>query len=124
MDRKEYLKAHQKAYRKLNKRVELILSPSEYKQFKQIADSEKRPVSKVIKDMATAFRDGSYYTAPNQEKAISEVSFLIRNIANNINQIAHSSNIFSDAEKESVISHLMNLDTGLKDYFSKRGAKW
>jgi len=123
MDRKEYLKNHQREYRKRNKRVEMMLSFDEYKKFKQIADSEERAVSKVIKDMASAFRDSSYYASPSQEKAMGEVSFLIRNIATNINQIAHSSNIFSQAEKESVISHLMNLDAGLKEYFSKRGMK-
>jgi len=66
--------------------------------------------------MAIAYRDTEYYIPADLKNSLDDFGMLIRNIANNINQIAHSTNIFRDVDANRVFQHLADLDKQVQDF--------
>lgn len=115
-DRKEYFRKKKAEYRKEHKRVELQLSNQEYRQWQTIAKREKLSVNQVIKQMATAYKDNSYFIPTETNEKLSKIALLIRNIANNINQMAKHSNIFSRmVHNQRVMARLKEMEKGIAD---------
>lgn len=112
----EYLKNYKKQYFKDHKQVNLTLTKNDHAKFKKLADKEGVGVATLIRNMAIAFRDTQPLVSNDIESSLADLSFLIRNIATNVNQIAHSSNVFHDAEKEMVLTHLKRLDESIREY--------
>jgi len=110
MDRKVYQKAKNTQRKSTHKRVELYIPLGEFKHFKRLAKQEKMTPNRLILSMAVAYRDSQQLVPKSLKKRLDEHNFLIRNIANNINQIAHSSNIFHDAEKQNILKNLEQLN--------------
>ncbi|MEY8213105.1 MAG: plasmid mobilization relaxosome protein MobC, partial [Colwellia sp.] len=63
-----------------------------------------------------AYRDTKAYVPPNLKDDLKTITLLLRNVANNVNQIAHSSNVFHDADLDALLNHLKTLDDGIKEY--------
>ena len=118
--RKEYQK-QKNAERKLtHKRVELYLPIAEYKTFQKLANKEQTSANTLIKNMAIAYRDTRYFMPAELKQELTELSLLIRNIANNLNQLSHSANIFQEVDKNLVFSHLQTLDSTIKNFVDKK----
>lgn len=94
-DKKEYLKRYQEDYYKKKKRINITISQKEYKEFKKIAEKENLKVSSLVKQMAIAYKEEKYLIPYSIESKLSEFVRKIRGIANNVNQIAYNTNIFS-----------------------------
>ncbi|CAG37857.1 hypothetical protein [Desulfotalea psychrophila] len=121
MSRKKYLQEYQKEYRKEKKQVTLTLTLTEYNYFKTIADKEDIKVTSLIKAMALSQLGKTFYFPKEILKRIDEFIFIIRNIANNLNQIARHSNIIKNVINEnSVLSLIKNLETEVKRFIKSK----
>ncbi len=116
MDRTSYQKRKKLERKQTHKRVELQLTFSEYKQFEEIARKESTTVNTVIKNMAVAYRDTKYFIPTQVQESLNTLTFLIRNIANNLNQLAHSANAFQDIDCNRVFEHLAQMDEMIKAF--------
>lgn len=125
-DRTTYQKDYWSDYKTKNKRIQprINLSESEYKIFSKLAKHENISVSKLIKNMALAYHQESFLLPQTHLDRIDEFIYLVRNIANNINQIAHHSNSIKLVVDEGrVFAHLKSLEDEFKTFISKPYAK-
>lgn len=120
MDRREYQKQYKEEYNKTVKRVNLTLTQTEYSYFKRIADKEGVKVGKVIKTMALAQLGKTFFQPAEIQKKLDDLIFLIRNIANNLNQIArHSNTIKIVLDENKVFSYIKSLEQSIKEHLRK-----
>lgn len=120
MDRREYQKQYKEEYNKTVKRVNLTLTQTEYSYFKKIADREGVKVGKIIKTMALAQIGKTFYQPEEIQKKLDDLIFLIRNIANNLNQIArHSNTIKIVLDENKVFTYIKNLEQSIKEHLRK-----
>ena len=96
--RKEYFKERRESRKYTHKRVEVSLTIEEYQAFEKIARKENSSVSKVVKNMAIAYRDTRYFVPKEIIESLSEFSRIMRGVATNINQIARTSNTFQNID--------------------------
>ena len=115
--RRAYQKEYKKRYDAKNKRVNLTLADDEYRDF--VRHAKKTKVTSYIKQLAIAGLNSQTVLPDNIEEELKTLRFAIRNIANNINQIAHHSNtmrgITADAE-HSVFQYLKQLEDVVESY--------
>lgn len=121
-DRAAYQKAYWSVYKQKKRRRQprINLTEGEYEIFDKQAKIEKTSVSTLIKNMALAYHQQSFLVPQSHTKKIDEFIYLVRNIANNINQIAHHSNsIKSVVDEGRVFEHLKSLEDEFKDFISE-----
>lgn len=110
MDRKLYLKKKNQERKQTHRRFELSMPKQEAKRFEALAKKEGLSPNRLIVRLANAYLDESYFVPKKLKTRLDEHNFLVRNVANNVNQIAHSSNIFNNAEKQAVLKNLDELN--------------
>ena len=120
MSRKEYQKKVKQQRKSTHRRVELQLTIAEYKAFEKLAKKENTSVNTLVKNMATAYRDTNYFVPSELKESLNQFSWLVRNIADNINQIAHRANLFEDIDEQMVFTHLAELDKQVKDFIKAK----
>lgn len=87
-----YRRAYWKDYKARQKRASVLLSPDEHERFSAAATSAAQSLPATIKTLALARLDEAP-PGPNVSKTqVDEVIFLLRNLANNTNQIARRLN--------------------------------
>lgn len=86
-----YQQQYMEEFRRQHKRVELNLTLPQYRAFQKAALAEQLSVSQTIKNMAVAYEQQSYFIPLELKDKLDTLHFLIRNVANNVNQIAHRS---------------------------------
>jgi len=116
MDRKQYQQRKKQERKQTHKRVELQFTTREYAQFEKIAKKEGVTVNALIKNMAVAYRDTKHFVPAQIQESLNTLTFLIRNIANNLNQLSHSSNIFYDIDRDRVFEHLAQMDEQVQEF--------
>ncbi len=107
---REYQKRKKLERKSTHKRVEIQLTLAEYRAFVRIAKNEDMSTNSLIKKMAIAYRDKVYFVPNELQASVNKLSLLIRNIANNLNQMAHSANVFKRVDENRVFQHLVSLD--------------
>lgn len=121
-NRKEYQKAYWSNYKENKRRYQprVSLTDTEYKTFSKLAKAEGISVSKLIKNMALAYQQESFLLPQSEIDKLNEFVYLIRNIANNINQMAHHSNsIKSVVDSGRVFDHLKMIEDEVKNFVTK-----
>ncbi len=117
MSRTEYHKKYFEEYNKKNKYVKLTLTLEEYRFFKQISEKENIKIAKLIKILALSQAGKTFFQPKEKQEKLSEFVFLIRNIANNINQIARHSNTVKELRNErGLLAFLKDLEDRVKDF--------
>lgn len=114
-------------YRANKCRKEIYFSHQDMKEFERIAKTENTPVGVVIRNMALAYLQQRRLPSLQEkqhleaiEEELTNTSLLIRNIANNVNQIAHRSNTLNAmVDEHGLLLHLKNLDEVLKKSIEK-----
>ena len=91
MDRRTYLKAFRADYKGRHKRVNLTLAPAEFELLERLADRDGKAVTTLVHDQLMANLSGLPYVPERVATELSELKFLLANIANNINQMARYS---------------------------------
>lgn len=120
-NRKEYYQKYNKEVRTKLKDVHIYLTQQEYDFFKQTAEKQEIKVSKLIKTMALSQAGKTFYLPKEIQEELSEFVFLIRNIANNVNQIArHSNTVKTLVDENGLLSYLKDLETTVKDYVKNK----
>lgn len=90
-NKKKYQKDYMTEFRQQHKRVELNFTIKDYRAFEKSAKAEGLTVSQTIKNMATAYQQQNYFVPNELKEKLDALHYLIRNVANNINQITHRS---------------------------------
>lgn len=121
--RRDYQKQYQAGYNARNKRVNLTFNRQEYALLLRTAQSQVKPVSTYAKAMTLAGIQAQAIVPKNIEDELKEVKFLIRNIANNINQIAHHSNTvheLTQSRENNLLQYLKQLENAVQHYTEGR----
>jgi hypothetical protein len=116
MNQKEYQKQKKSERKATHRRVEVQLTLAEYRAFDRIAKREGVSTNLLVKNMATAYRDSQYFMPAELQKSVDKLSLLIRYIANNLNQMAHSANVFKRVDENVVFQHLANMDAQVQEF--------
>ncbi len=108
------MKEYRKAY--ANKRVTVMFTPSEYKEFVRVADKEGMGVSTVVRNMALAYQQSNTLHSSDIEEELKELNRLVRNVANNVNQVAHRANIGENININEVLAYIKQLDSIVREH--------
>lgn len=112
-----YQKDYQAQYRQSHKRVYITLTQAEYAALARKAEQEQTKVATLTKNMALAYWQTERLVPESVEAELKELKFLIRNIANNVNQVAHYSHTMNAlVNEQDLLLQLQRLETVVKDY--------
>lgn len=112
-DQKQYMAE----FRSQHKRVELNLTHGQYRDFAKAAKAEGLTVSQTIKNMAIAYREQTYFVPLELKEKLDTLHFLIRNVANNINQITHRSHMLQVmVDEQNLLMELKKLEDLVTQY--------
>ncbi len=119
--RAAYKKAHWQAYTKTHKRVYGTLTKDEYRTIKVRADQENRSVWEQIWQESCHYREQEKLLSQAEAKQLDELYFILRNIGNNINQVAKHSNTFSRlVQDRRILKQLENLESTVDAFIRKK----
>ncbi|MEY8215298.1 MAG: hypothetical protein RPR97_12570 [Colwellia sp.] len=112
-----------KNYRSKMKRKEIYFTPGEMERFNAVALKENTKAGVVIRNMALAYLQGNRLPEVGEkkklesiEKELHSLSLLMRNIANNVNQMAyHSNSLNYMVEEQDLLEYLRKLDDSIKN---------
>jgi hypothetical protein len=112
-----------KNYRSKMKRKDIYFTPGEMEGFNAVALKENTKAGIVIRNMALAYLQGNRLPSLEEktkldtiEKEVHSLGLLVRNIANNVNQMAHHSNSLNYMiEEQNLLQYLQTLDKNIKD---------
>lgn len=121
MDRKRtsYQQKYRDRYKSQAKRVNLTLSLSEHREFSREAKTHNLKIASYVKSLALAGLNNQAIIPPHLESELKTLRFAIRNIANNVNQIAHHSNMIreiSSTDENNLLQHLKQLEEAIYSY--------
>ena len=120
-ERKSYQKAYKKEYAKSHHQIMLTVTNQQYRDFARQAKAEDTKVSTLVKNMAIAYLHKEAILPVAVEKELAELRFLIRNIANNVNQMAHYSNALHHmVEENELLGELRKLEQYINDYTKEK----
>lgn len=121
MDSKQsYQKAYKSQYNKRHKNVNVGLTLAEYKQLCDASAIQNKKPTTMLRDLAFAQLNETNLQPAEVIQKLNEHNLLIRNIANNLNQIAHHANIFSEVDKQQVFTHLQQLHEQVADFITQQ----
>lgn len=117
--RDDYIKSYRQEYKTRTKRVSITMSNAEYDAFNYVARSENKKVTALVKEYAFASLSGGLAMPTHLQEELKQLSLLVRNIANNVNQIARHSNRVSDLlvdDELNLLTHLKSLEDEIYAY--------
>lgn len=121
MDRRAYYKQYREANKSRTKRVSLTLSKDEYRAFSRASKGSK--LAPFVKSCALSSLEQQALIPEEISEELKTLRFAVLNIANNINQIAHHSNLIrgmTSADEHNLLSHIKQLDDLIKRYTEGR----
>lgn len=114
---KDYHKKYREEYKKKVKYINVAVPIAMYEELEKLSDIEQVPVSVLLRNMALAYMQQKTFVPKTIESELKEFTFLIRNVANNINQIAHHSNIIKHmVDENSLLMEIKKLEDRVMDY--------
>lgn len=119
----EYNKAYKALhYKKVKKIVTFPLFNEEYKQLEEYAKTVDISTNSLAKNITLNFLEGARIPSlsDEQKRVINEYMRISRGIANNINQLAKSSNMGNSVNVNSIITELMRLENAFNSYIQAK----
>lgn len=114
---KDYHKQYRVDYKKKMKYVNVAVPVSMYEELEKLSDLEDVKVSALLRNMVLAYMHQKTFVPREVESELREFTFLIRNVANNINQIAHHSNIVKHmVDENGLLMEIKKLEDMVRDY--------
>lgn len=114
---KDYHKKYREEYKKKVKYVNVAVPIAMYEELEKLSDIEQVPVSVLLRNMALAYMQQKTFVPKTIESELKEFTFLIRNVANNINQIAHHSNIIKHmVDENGLLMEIKKLEDRVMEY--------
>lgn len=116
-NRSEYFKN----YKEQRKRINLSVSFSDYQKIEYLAQQmQLKPTSYTYQVLQEKLGKNPNLS-PEIEKELKELKLLVRNIANNINQIAHRSNTLKVmVEENALLMELKKLEDSVNEYVTQK----
>lgn len=106
-DRKEYLKEYKKGYREENKSVNITLKNADYNRLVSQSEKQNKKPTTHATEIVLSHLDSSSLVDSELREKLDELNFILRNVANNVNQIAkHSNRIKSLRDEHALLDHL------------------
>jgi len=113
----EYQKKYRKQYAESHRRISISVSNDEYKAFSYLANKENIKVTTLVKDFAFAGLSNTLAVPKDLQKDLQDIKFLIRNIANNVNQAAHYSHtIRTLVDENGLLNQVKHLEDTVHDF--------
>ena len=113
--KQEYQREYSRNWRKKKKLITFALTPEEYRAFEKQRGNLK--TTTFIKNLALAgLPDAEKPVKDEVLEALRNHTFLMRNVANNVNQMAKAFNTVGYVDIEVVLQHLKTLDDTVKQY--------
>ena len=117
----EYQKQHRKRTAHLRKVISVSVSSDEHRDLQKYARSQKFSLSELLREASLHQLRNAHLKSPELEEEIRELKFLISNIANNVNQMAHHSNRLKKVmDENSVLKRLQELDQRVTQFIDYR----
>lgn len=121
MDRKTYLKTYKQNYRASVKSVTLSIDMALYRRIEKAARQEGKKPTTLISELALHGFADLVYVPAELRADLKRLEFLFRNVANNLNQIAHHTNaVKRAADERAVFAELTKLWRLVDDYTKSR----
>ena len=120
-DRSDYQKGYRQQYKQRMKRVSLTLSLPEHRALTKAAGMAS--VASYAKQLVLAGLHQQAVIPDSLEDELSTLRFAVRNIANNVNQMAHYSHTVRSmtlAEENNLLQHLKQLDDAVHAFTEQR----
>ena len=122
--KKAYMKAYRRDYRERITRIAATLDNEQAERFNELAKAEGMRPATFLRHLVESALEKKPFVPSAVAEELKAVSFLIRNIANNVNQTAHHSHILKQLVNENdLLGELRKLEEAVKDYPSGRLAK-
>lgn len=110
-------KLYNKEYSQRTNRVSLTFTNAEYAELEKRAKAEGVKPTTLVKNMALAYHQQSPIIPETIKEELQELRFLIRNVANNINQIAHHSNTIQRlADENGLLLEIQKLEQVINNF--------
>lgn len=117
----ETRKTYIREYAKRTRRVSVTLTESEYRELQARAKGEGVRPTTLIKNMALAYHQGQTINPEPIREELRELRFLIRNIAGNVNQMAHHSNTIGRmVDENAFLDEIRKLEEVVQDFTGGR----
>ena len=114
-------KLYNQAYATRAHRVAITLTPAEFSELEKRAKAEGVKPTTLVKNMAIAYHQGQAITPEPILKELQELRFLLRNAANNINQIAHHSNtVWRLVDENGFLDEVRKMETTINEFVALR----
>jgi hypothetical protein len=114
---KEYHKKYKQEYKKKVKYVNVAIPLEIYECLEKMAHVEETKVSTLMRKVAIEYLSQKPSLPKEAENDLKEVKFLIKNIANNVNQVAHHSNIIKGmVDEQGLLEYIKKLEDTVTSY--------
>lgn len=115
--RREYFKN----YVEQRKRISISLSLADYQKIEYLAEKMQMKPTSFVGHVVQQKLGKNPHLSPEIQQELTEVTYLIRNIANNVNQIAHRSNTLKVmVDENALLMELKRLEDTVKNYVSQK----
>jgi hypothetical protein len=110
-------KIYNQEYGQRTNRVSVTFSKAEYAEIEKRAKAEGVKPTTLVKNMAIAYHQQNTIMPEPIVEELKELRFLIRNVANNINQIAHYSNTIQRlADENGLLLEIQKMEKTINDF--------
>jgi hypothetical protein len=116
---------YQREYRKKNKSkrkyITVSISPSEYDEIHAFARAQGLSLSSLLREATNVQMRGSQFRSKALASELQELRFLVSNIANNMNQMAHHSHQIKHViDENGVLQRFAELDALITSFVNNR----
>jgi hypothetical protein len=120
-EKKAKRRESKKRHREKTKRISITLSEEEYNLLKSRADKLNTKPTTYLKNVYNSYHKKTIVQSQDLQDDIKDLRFLIRNIANNINQIARNNNIMNSLfNGKKAITKLSELENLILDFIERK----
>jgi hypothetical protein len=106
------------------KRINISLSADEFSKISYLADLNNTKPTSFITQLVQHHLNKSPFISSQLQDEIKDIKFLLRNVANNINQIAHRSNTLKVmVDERDLLMELKKLEDGIASFIQKEAEK-
>lgn len=114
-------KIYNQEYSQRTARVSVTFSKSEYSEIEKRAKAEGVKPTTLVKNMALAYHQKIQIMPEPIKEELQELRFLIRNVANNINQIAHHSNTIQRlVDENGLLLEIQKMEKTINDFVAHK----
>lgn len=97
------------------------MTPDDHRELSRFADTHGMSLSAILREASLQQSRVAQLQSPRVAEELKELRFLLSNIANNMNQIAHHSNRVKHViDENGVLERFMELDQAISDFVNSR----